>query len=93
MKTKEVSYLKTQWFKLIISITYFVLACTHLFSPAIDTSTLEGLQAYTDDIGYVVFYMLSSVVVIISSIVDYNSDRIEQLEKRISELERHTEDE
>ena len=92
MKNNEISYFKTQWFRLFLGILFIVLAFIRLLSPAIDTSTLEGLQAYADDLSCVVFYLLSGIVWIISSLTSHNEARIEQLEKRVSELENRAED-
>ena len=88
---KKISYFKTQWFKLVIGIAYFVLACIHLFSPAIDTSTLYGLRAYTEDSIIIVFYFVTSMIWLLLSVFSYHSDRIEQLENRISALETNSE--
>lgn len=92
MKNNEISYFKTQWFRLFIGIVFIVFAIIKLFSTAQDTSTLEGLQAYTDDISNIILHLFSGFVWIGSSVTSYNDARIEQLEKRVAELEDRAED-
>lgn len=92
MKNNEISYFKTQWFRLFVGIVFTVFAIIKLFSPAQDTSTLEGLQAYTDDVSSIILYLFSGLMWIGSSMTNYNDARIEQLEKRVAELEDRAED-
>ena len=39
-----VSYFKTQWFNLAVALICLVMCCVYTFSPAPDTTTIEGLD-------------------------------------------------
>ena len=76
-----VSYIKTQWWRLLCAVLCFGAAIYFALQPAPDTSTLEGVNEVTG-------YMLSSVCWLLSagfwyftSLINYNDDRIKLLEK------------
>lgn len=77
-----VSYIKTQWFRLLIAIFCLVMACVYIFKPSPDTTTIEGLNT-------LITYMLNAGIHFIGfiiwtsiSFIDYNQKRIELLEKK-----------
>ena len=93
-KTYEVSYIKTQWLRLLIAIAFFVVACVYAFSPAADTSTLEGVYQDIKTSFNFFMYFLNSMIWAIMSFIDYHdkcrdkmNERIYDLEKRIEALE------
>lgn len=86
-KTYEVSYIKTQWFKLLFAATFFVLACVCVFSPAADTSTLDGVHQETETYFNFVTYFFSGLFWAIMSFVDYSDKCREKMNEHISDLE------
>lgn len=83
-----VSYFKTQWFRIFAGILCFVVACTYVFSPAQDASTIEGLSEVVS-IGYTSsIWFAASLLWFVISFVSYNTECIEKLNERIEALER-----
>ncbi len=77
-----VSYIKTQWFRLLVAIFCFVMTCIYVFKPSPDTTTVEGLNTL---IAYMVnasLYFTSFIIWAYLSFIDYNSKRIELLEEK-----------
>ena len=79
---KEVSYFKTQWFRLLVALFCFVMACIYAFRPAPDTSTIEGLDQMISDAFNFLMYFSSFLVWVYASVIDYFNDRLEVLEKK-----------
>lgn len=82
-----VSYIKTQWWRLLIALFCLVMAGIYALQPAGDPTTLEGLN---QDLGNMVSagihfagFSLWSVI----SFIDYNTKCIQSLEERIKKLE------
>lgn len=86
---KKVSYIKTQWFRLLISLICFTFVFVIIFTSdnVVMTDSLEnmyiGVKEFTNCLGWT----LTGITWLIMSFIEYNSDRIEQLEKRISNIE------
>ena len=86
---KKVSYIKTQWFRLLIGLACFTYALVIIFTSdnVVMTDSLEnmyiGVKEFTGCLGWT----LTGITWLVMSFIEYNSDRIEQLEKRISNLE------
>ena len=78
----KVSYIKTQWFRLLVSLFCFVMACIYAFRPAPDTSTIEGLDQMIGDAFNFLMYFSSFLIWVYASVVDYYNDRLEVLEKK-----------
>ena len=75
-----VSYIKTQWWRLLIALFCFVMACIYALQPAGDPTTLEGLN---QDLGNMVSAGINFIGFFVwsfTSFTDYNSKRIEALE-------------
>ena len=83
----KVSYIKTQWWRLLFAILCFVIACCYLFSPAIDESTLEGLKESLGTAFAALAWILYSVFWLLMSFVSYNEDCIQELNRKNKELE------
>ena len=78
----NVSYIKTQWFRLLVALFCFVMACIYAFRPAPDTSTIEGLDQMISDAFNFLMYFSSFLVWVYASVIDYFNDRLEVLEKK-----------
>lgn len=78
----KVSYIKTQWFRLLVSLFCFVMACIYAFRPAPDTSTIEGLDQMLGDAFNFLMYFSSFLIWVYASVIDYFNDRLEVLEKK-----------
>lgn len=77
----KVSYIKTQWFRLLVAVFCFVMACIYALRPTPDTSTIEGLdQMITYSINFSMYFS-GFLIWFYSSVIDYLKDRIEVLEK------------
>ncbi len=77
-----VSYFKTQWWRLLVALGCLVVAAVFAFSPAPDTSTIEGTNAAMGIMLAAQSWFLGFVVWSIASLVHYQADRIELLEKK-----------
>ena len=77
-----VSYIKTQWFRLLIAIICLVICCVYAFKPAPDTSTLEGLELSTNYAFNAGMYLLSCIIWLFSSVLEYLIDCVKLLEKK-----------
>ena len=90
-----VSYIKTQWWRLLLALICFVITCYYAFSPAGDSSTVEGLN---QDLGNIVSAGINFAGFVIwsfSSFVDYHTlclhklnERVEALEKELKEIKK-----
>jgi hypothetical protein len=77
---------KTQWFRLLFALAFFVLALVILARPA-DTETVEGLANTTADMFSAVCNIITGMFWICSAIMEHNSECIRALEKRVIQLE------
>ncbi len=84
------SYIKTQWWRLLIALLCFGAACFYAFQPAGDSATLEGLNYDLGNIVSFVINLLGFVIWSFSSFIDWHTDCIRGLEKRIEDLENYT---
>ena len=78
----KVSYIKTQWFRLLIALFCFVMACIYAFRPAPDTSTVEGLDQMISYSFNFLMYFGNFLIWFYASVFDYYSDRLVVLEKK-----------
>lgn len=83
-----VSYIKTQWWRLLIALFCFVMACIYAFKPAGDPTTLEGLNYDLENIVNAGIYFAGFVIWSTISFINYNSKCIDLLNKRIEALEK-----
>jgi hypothetical protein len=77
-----ISYIKTQWWRLLIALFSLVMACIYIFKPAPDTMTIEGLDAVLSNIVNAGLFFAGFIIWVFQSVIEYNSDRIELLEKK-----------
>lgn len=83
----EVSYIKTQWWRLLIALFCLVMACIYALQPAGDPTTLEGLN---QDLGNMVsagIHFVNFILWSVISFIDYNTKCIQSLEARLKKLE------
>lgn len=85
-KNELPKFLKTQWFRLLLALAFFVLAIVMLARPA-DTSTVEGLADTTSDMFSGICNIITGMFWICAAIMEHNSDCIKALEKRVIQLE------
>lgn len=86
-----VSYIKTQWWRLFIGVVCLVIACTYIFSPATDESTLEGLDQSMSTMLSGMVWFANAMYWFIISFISYNEDCIRELNKKNKELEERIE--
>lgn len=77
-----VSYIKTQWFRLLVGFVSLGLMCYYLFQPGADESTLEGLSQNLDNAFAALCFFITAMIWFLSSIIEYHKDCIELLEKK-----------
>lgn len=78
----EVSYIKTQWFRLLIALFCLVMSCIYAFKPAPEVLTVEALDEVLSNMLTASLHFIGFVVWSFISFINYNQDRIELLEKR-----------
>lgn len=79
---EKVSYIKTQWFRLLIAIVCLVVACIYAFKPAPEELTVEALDEVMSNMLTAGIHFIGFIVWSFISFIGYNSDRIELLEKK-----------
>ena len=77
-----VSYIKTQWFRLLVGFVSLGFMCYYLFQPGADESTLEGLSQNLDNAGAALCFFITAMIWFLCSIIEYHKDCIEMLEKK-----------
>ena len=79
---KEVSYIKTQWWRLLIALYCIVMACVYAFQPAPEVLTVEALDEVMSNMLTASLHFTGFVIWSFISFINYNQDRIELLEAR-----------
>lgn len=79
---KEVSYIKTQWWRLLIALYCIVMACVYAFQPAPEVLTVEALDEVISNMLTASLHFTGFVIWSFISFINYNQDRIELLEAR-----------
>lgn len=77
-----VSYFKTQWFRLLCAVACLVISLVFAFSPAPDTSTLEGTNESISTMFASTGWLISSYVLFGLSFIDWYSERLTALEAK-----------
>jgi type VI protein secretion system component VasK len=78
----EVSYIKTQWWRLLIALYCLVMACIYAFQPAPEVLTVEALDEVVSNMLTASLHFTGFVIWSFISFINYNQDRIELLEKK-----------
>ena len=91
---KKVSYIKTQWFRLLISLACFTYVLVIIFTSdnAVMTDSLDNMYIGVKELTSCFSWTLTGIIWLVMSFIEYNSDRIEQLEKILYKLEQKKED-
>jgi type VI protein secretion system component VasK len=79
---KEVSYIKTQWFRLLIALFCLVMCCIYAFKPAPEVLTVEALDEVMSNMLTASLHFTGFIIWSLISFINYNQDRIELLEKK-----------
>ena len=78
----EISYIKTQWFRLLIALYCLVMCCIYAFKPAPEVLTVEALDEVMSNLLTASLHFSSFIIWSFISFINYNQDRIELLEKK-----------
>lgn len=78
----EVSYIKTQWFRLLIALFCLVMCCIYAFKPPPEVLTVEALDEVMSNMLTASLHFTGFLVWSVISFTDYNQARIELLEKK-----------
>jgi hypothetical protein len=82
-----VSYFKTQWFHFLVGLVCFGVAVYYAFSPAGDTSTLEGVYYDVRMSFNFVMYLSLGLIWFITSFISFHQSCLQKLNERIEALE------
>ena len=77
-----ISYIKTQWWRLLIAFFCLVMAFVYMFKPGPDTSTIEGLNTLITYMFTAGTHLAGFVIWSTISFIDHSQRRIELLEKK-----------
>jgi hypothetical protein len=77
-----VSYIKTQWFRLLIALYCLVMACVYAFQPAPEVLTVETLDEVVSNMLTASLHFSGFIIWSFISFINHNQDRIELLEKK-----------
>lgn len=80
--TTEVSYIKTQWWRLLIALYCFVMCCIYAFKPAPEVLTIEALDEVMSNMLTASLHFMGFIIWSFISFINYNQERIELLEKK-----------
>jgi type VI protein secretion system component VasK len=78
----EVSYIKTQWWRLLIALYCLVMACIYAFQPAPEVLTVEALDEVVSNMLTTSLHFSGFIIWSFISFINHNQDRIELLEKK-----------
>ena len=76
-----VSYIKTQWWRLLIALFCLVMACVYALKPAPEVLTVEALDEVMTNMFTASLHFIGFVIWSFISFISFNDDRIELLEK------------
>jgi hypothetical protein len=82
------SYFKSQWPYLFGSLIFFGISIYWFFQPAPDPSTIEGLIEDLKIFENAFGYLFCGLLWLFMSVVGYNRECIEVLDKRVSQIEK-----
>lgn len=87
----KVSYIKTQWWRLLLALVCLIFACVYAFQPAVDESTLEGVRENLGTMISATGWLLSSLLWFVISFLSWHEDCIRELDKKNRDLEERIE--
>ena len=77
-----VSYIKTQWWRLLIALYCIVMACIYALKPAPEVLTVEALDEVMSNMITASLHFTGFVIWSFISFINHNQNRIELLEKK-----------
>lgn len=77
-----VSYIKTQWWRLLIALYCIVMACIYALKPAPEVLTVETLDEVMSNMITASLHFTGFVIWSFISFINHNQNRIELLEKK-----------
>ena len=88
----KVSYIKTQWFSLLVAILCFTYVIIKLFTTpnAGMTESLENMYVGLNVAFNAVGWTLTGCTWLLMSFINYHEDCLKELEKRIEKLEQRS---
>ena len=82
------SFLKNQWFRLVVGVACIVVACIYAFQPVkYEEGTIEYLDQALSALFTAGLWFISSIIWFIMAMVEHNVDCIKALDKRTTILE------
>ena len=85
-KNELPKFWKTQLFRLLMALVFFVVAIVMLARP-VDMETVEGSKQTVVDMFSALCNIITGMFWVVSAITEHNSDCIRALEKRVIQLE------
>jgi hypothetical protein len=82
-----VSYIKTQWWRVIISFFCILVAIHYLAQPAPDETTLEGVRLASKYMCNAISWLVSGLIWAAMSFVNWHDGCIRELDKRLKKVE------
>ena len=76
----KVSYIKTQWWRILIALICLVMCCIYVFKRSPDTSTIEGLDTLITYMFSANIYFLGFIIWMVISFINYIDNRVKLLE-------------
>ena len=77
-----VSYIKTQWWRLLIALYCIVMACIYALKPAPEVLTIETLDEVMSNMITASMHFTGFVIWSFISFINHNQNRIELLEEK-----------
>ena len=77
-----VSYIKTQWWRLLIALFCLVMSCIYALKPAPEVLTVEALDEVMSNMLTASLHFTGFVIWSFISFINHNQNRIELLEKK-----------
>ena len=89
---KKVSYIKTQWFRLLVSLACFTYALVIIFTSdnVVMTDSLENMYIGVKELAGCLGWIMTGNLWFVMSFISYNEECIKELEKRIEKLEQRS---
>ena len=77
-----ISYIKTQWWRLLIALYCLVMACVYAFKPAPEVLTVESLDEVMSNMLSAGLHFTGFVIWSVMSFIEYLTDCVRLLEKK-----------
>ena len=82
-----VSYIKTQWWRILIALFCWIPIIVTCCTSTATTETVEGLATITGEVFSCFGWFLASICWLLTSLTSHNLDCIQKLNQRITALE------